>query len=280
MPYITDAAKEYAKKRAKDSNVQNKDDFLVQIKNLSPYEKYKALVKEIEKVDNDEYLNTIYDKNGNELSAYDEYGDVIVDLITLLIRKIESKASSDNERRVIVDNLRKIANDYFTKSNKILSGPISGIIDELFEKHNIDANNSQHTKNALPQTKGDAYERYDCLDIYDIHKAYYGNEPRGIEYEDMDADDIAFEKEFMIGELFNSGEIDKLEKLLPVKDSCTKDDDNADVVESFINMIDAFDKLHHNELVKLFKQHDVDEFTGPTVGSKVLEEYAKIIKGE
>lgn len=54
--------------------------------------------------------------------------------------------------------------------------------------------------------------------------------------------------------------------------------DSEDIVESFIHMIDAFDELHHDELVKLFKQQDVDEFTGPTIGSKLLERYAELLK--
>lgn len=55
----------------------------------------------------------------------------------------------------------------------------------------------------------------------------------------------------------------------------TKDDE--DIVESFIHMIDAFDELHHDELAELFKQHEVDEFTGPTIGSKLLERYATLL---
>jgi hypothetical protein len=117
MPYITDAAREYAKRQGE----KRMADFLASIKSLSPYEQYIALVAEIEKDFNKTDGYPIYDKDGNPISIYDEYGEKIIDLID-----VPMSTSNDYD-------FDKIVKDYYTRSSKILYGPVSGLIDEILE---------------------------------------------------------------------------------------------------------------------------------------------------
>ena len=53
-----------------------------------------------------------------------------------------------------------------------------------------------------------------------------------------------------------------------------------DLSESFINMVEAFDKEHHDELVELLKKYPADLNAGPGIGSNVLLEYFELLKKE
>lgn len=224
MPYITDAAREYAKKLAKDSNERF---FELLAKNQKRSESEQREFKQLFRPLSFEDLITKGKTIFNEIMSNDIGGH------DLPLRQLFNAGQNNN---LSLSDYKLIDNAF---NNGMTFNEIINQFDHLAKDKwefnpnmykGLNVNQSPFSADAIAKIKNILKKGYNAYRQFKMHQT---------------------------------------------TDSAK---DSEDIVESFINMIDAFDKLHHDELAKLFKQHDVDEFTGPTIGSKLLEKYAELLK--